>query len=80
MTDPIDLNSKNYQRLVTLPEPQLITLPPQGDYVGSMKASDRETLAGPLGTPKESYPGSGMPGKPWKTISPAPVKRGALRR
>jgi hypothetical protein len=79
MADPFVLNSKNYQRPVTMPEPQAIVPPKRGDYLGAEKDSDAATLAGPMASPIAPFPGSGMPDKPWRSVSPEPRKRGALR-
>jgi hypothetical protein len=79
MANPLELNSKNYKQTTQAPDPVLDVLPTPGDYLGSMRASDAATTAAGVNEPPPPYPGSGMPGQPWKTINAAPMKRG-LRR
>jgi hypothetical protein len=79
MADPLVLNSKTFKRPVTMPEPQAIIPPKRGDYLGAEKDSDAATLAGPMGSPIAPFPGSAPPGTPWRSVSPEPRKRGALR-
>lgn len=82
MANPVfDLDSKTFERDRLVKEPPNQTVFPNRDdqYVGAPKVSDRETLLAPMGTPKQAVPGSLRPGDPWRSIDPAPRKRGALR-
>ncbi len=76
-----DLDSAAFNReREPIPAPAETVFPRRDDrYVGAPKAGDLETLLAPMGTPKQAVPGSFPPGEPWRSVEPAPRKRGALR-
>jgi len=82
MADQLNLDSKTFKRVSTqpLPEPIETVFPNRDDgYVGAPKSSDAATIAGPLASPKENWPGAAPPGQLWRSVDPPVRKRGALR-
>jgi hypothetical protein len=79
MASPLNLDSRNYRQTTQAPEPVLDVLPAVPNYLGSMRASDAATLSAGMYEPPPPYPGSYMPGVPWRSVPVPPRKRGALR-
>ena len=76
-----DLDSANFIReRQPIPEPVETVFPNRDDaYVGAPKSSDAATIAGPMASPKQDWPGAAGPGQPWRSIDPVVRKRGVLR-
>jgi len=74
-TNPNRPNPSNGQREATFTTPPELEAAP---YPGSMRQSDRATIEALNDSPPSAFPGSGMPGEPWKRSSP-PTTRGLAR-